>query len=355
MKYHWSCALLAAAWLGSQSGRAEAKNSHVVSAGDTLWDISRSYGCNVKAIRQLNELGGVHLDVGQTLQIPSCKSGPVVVASVTKPVALVTHTIVAGETLGKLATHYRSSVADILQRNDLESTTIIAGRKLIVLPGDMAKYEFGVAASKPISAPVMLGQSIGKPNRGRLRKAVQLERGPGYFIRRPHRSYGATHTVGYVRTTLAEIRQRFPAMHDLAIGDLSARRGGKITMHASHQSGRDVDLGFYFKSKPRGYPQSFVVANRKNLHFEASWALLTKFTNLAEEPSGVDRIFMSYASQKMFYKLARKRGIPRATLQRMFQYPAGKRAKRGVIRHEPGHDEHIHVRFKCPPNDKHCY
>jgi LysM repeat protein len=360
MIYRCVCTLLVTGWCLSQASSAQAKNSHVVSPGDTLWDISRSYGCEVKALRQVNELGSARLNIGQKLQIPSCKNTAVAVASepatIPKPTSpnkrAVTHTIVTGDTLGRIATRYHSSVEDILQRNRLKNTTIIAGERLLVMPD----FSESTGVKLPPTMPsTVLGQSIGKPNRGRLKKAAQLKRGQGYFIRRPHRSYGATHTVGHLKDTLAKVHQSFPKMHELAIGDLSAKHGGKITMHASHQSGRDVDIGFYFKSKPKGYPQSFVVANHRNIHFGANWALLEGFAELAKDPGGVDRIFMSYSSQKIFYKRARKEGVSKAKLKRMFQYPAGKSANSGVIRHEPGHDEHIHVRFKCPPNDKSCY
>jgi LysM repeat protein len=342
------------------AGEADAKNSHVVSAGDTLWGISKSYGCNVKAIRKVNALGSEHLDVGQELQIPSCDKRRVVVAPQAEDpkAALVTHRVVAGDTLGKIASRYKSSVVDIQQRNHLDDTTIVVGGSLSVLPHTISVLPHTESVpSKPGLAwqsKAVVGQSIGLPYKGRLKKAIKLRQGKGYYIRRPHRSFGASHTVGYLKSSLAQVRRRFPDSHDLAIGDLSARGGGKITMHASHQNGRDVDIGFYFKSKPKGYPESFVVANRKNVDFEASWALLTQFTDLASKPDGVDRIFMSYSSQKMFYKLARKHGVAKRKLKKMFQYPEGRSSQSGIIRHVPGHDEHIHVRFKCPPKDKGC-
>src|SRR5690606_38575956 len=129
----------------------------------------------------------------------------------------------------------------------------------------------------------------------------------------------------------------------------------KISMHASHQSGRDVDLGFYFKSRPKGYPEAFVVATEKNLHFAATWALLTAFTDLAEADAGVEKGFLSYSTQRLLYKLARKRGISKARLGAIFQYPRGRSSSKGIVRHQKGHDEHMHVRFKCPPRDKKCH
>jgi LysM repeat protein len=359
MHYRMTWAAIAAICCISMAGDAFAKNSHVVSAGDTLWGISRSYGCNVKAIRQVNSLGDAHLAIGQELEIPSCEDRRVAVAVDKTPIGtlqpkskVISHRVTAGDTLSEIAAQYKSSVGDIQARNQLSDTTILVGGNLFVLP------EVGEGATKHprLTKPKsILGQSVGLPHRGKLKKAIRLRQGKGYFIRRPHRSFGATHTVGYLKNSLAQMKKRFPKTHDLAIGDLSARGGGKITMHASHQSGRDVDIGFYFKKKPKGYPESFIVANRKNIDFKASWALLTQFTNLAKKPDGVDRIFMTYSTQKMFYKLARKDGIAKKRLNKIFQYPKGRYSQDAIIRHEPGHDEHIHVRFKCPPKDKGCH
>ncbi len=352
MRYQRALAIAAAFGCLGMGATAQAKTSHTVSAGDTLWEISRSYGCEVQALRQVNQLGSEHLNVGQTLEIPSCSERRVTVNAKTSEPSVILYQVESGDTLSGIASRYKTSVDEIIIRNDLQDTAILAGAQLRVVPG----AEGMALALKPAWKPKsILGQSIGLPYKGKLKKAIRLKKGKGYFIRRPHRSYGATHTVGYLKQSLDKVRRRFPKVHDLAIGDLSARHGGKITMHASHQNGRDVDLGFYFKKRPKGYPQDFVVANSKNINFEASWELLTQFADLADKPYGVDCIFMSYSSQKMFYKLARKHGVSKRKLKKMFQYPAGRGSKNGVIRHEPGHNEHIHVRFKCPPKDKSCH
>ena len=63
---------------------------------------------------------------------------------------------------------------------------------------------------------------------------------------------------------------------------------------------------------------------------------------------------MNYRLQKVFYDWAKKAGVKRAVLERVFQYPRGKRAMRGIIRHEPGHHAHMHLRFKCPRGQPSC-
>ncbi len=258
---------------------ADAKHFHVVGEGDTLWEISRSYGCTLDALREANAIEDSHLDIGRRLQIPG--------------------------------------------------------------------------SHKP--APrFVLGQSIGATNRGRLHNAARLKAGPGYFIRRPERSYGAHHTIIHVRAALQSVRKQHPKTHRLAVGDISARKGGKISMHASHQSGRDIDLGFFYKKRPKGYPQSFVDATAKNLDFDATWALIEALARTQGKPAGVETIFIGYATQKLLYKQARKRGVRKAKLTPLLQYPHGRSSRKAFVRHEPGHNEHMHVRFACPPRDERC-
>src|SRR5690242_20095697 len=117
-------------------------------------------------------------------------------------------------------------------------------------------------------------QSIGAPWDGELRDAARLPDGDGYHIRRPARAYGTRTTVDFVERVIADVRDEFPHVHELAIGDLSARHGGPITEHHSHQSGRDADIGLIYKHEPAGYPASFVRATAANLDCAATYALV---------------------------------------------------------------------------------
>ena len=160
--------------------------------------------------------------------------------------------------------------------------------------------------------------------------------------------------MSQIQRVVQRVRRHFPRVHALAIGDLSARRGGRITMHGSHQSGRDVDLGFYFKRPPRGYPAAFAYAEEDTVDVAACFALFTALADTAGRPGGVERMYMTYETQEMFHRLGREHGISPVTLDRLFQYPHGPDSDRGLFHHEPGHDEHIHVRFSCAPGDREC-
>ncbi|HEY0252944.1 MAG TPA: penicillin-insensitive murein endopeptidase, partial [Kofleriaceae bacterium] len=185
-------------------------------------------------------------------------------------------------------------------------------------------------------------QAHGAPWAGALDHAAKLPAGEGYFIKRPQRSYGTQRLIDYTRSAIAEVRALYPDVHTLAVGDISAELGGHISDHRSHQSGLDVDIGFYFKSKAA---QHFDDANG-DLDLEATWALLTAFTRIAAKDDGVQMIFLDYDVQRRLYEFARKRGTRDDELAFMFQYPNGPNELTGLVRHWPGHGNHMHVRFK---------
>ena len=198
------------------------------------------------------------------------------------------------------------------------------------------------------------GQSVGAPWSGILRDAAELPDGDGYVIRRPWRRFGTRTTVDFIERVVSDVRDQFPDEHILAIGDISAEHGGQITEHHSHQSGRDVDIGLFYKQKPAAYPQSFVPATAENLDCAATYALVAGFASTANEPGGAQVIFLDYDVQRMLYEWAKEHDVDEDTLDKTFQYPHGRGSSNGIVHHEPNHDNHIHVRFKCPRADSAC-
>jgi LysM repeat protein len=335
----------AAADSGSRSGKKRAKSSasatHQVSQGQTLWVIARAHGCSVDALVSANKLvrGGI-IRVGQTLRIPECAGR----ARGTDTAALtdnLRHVVASGETLSAIAKQYDTSVASIQQRNDIDGNLIRPGQELIVIPGKNG-------SGRPI-----VGQSRGVPHRGQLLNGVQLPNSRAYYRRRPARAWGTNHLVHHIKRATSVVAARYK-VHKLALGDASAKKGGFIDQHRSHQSGRDVDLGFYFNKTPSGYPENFVVGNRKNLHLAANWLLVSTLAATHGQNGGVSKIFLDYDVQGLLYKFAKKQGVPQRRLDKMFQYPDGRGSASGFIRHEKGHDDHYHVRFKCPAGDPGC-
>jgi murein endopeptidase len=198
------------------------------------------------------------------------------------------------------------------------------------------------------------GQSLGACWLGRLREATKLGEGDGWYIRRPYRAFGTTTTVEHVERILADINERFPDIHDIAVGDISAETGGRISEHSSHQSGRDIDIGLIFTEKPDAYPHSFVVGDADNLDLEATFVLVEEFAKTSEYSAGVQMIFLDFDLQGLLYQWALDNGETPEYLAKLFQFPHGRGASAGLVRHEPHHADHIHVRFRCPLGDTAC-
>jgi len=178
--------------------------------------------------------------------------------------------------------------------------------------------------------------------------------GLSQVFRRPERAWGTQTTILLTERAISETLDAFPDEHILAIGDISAPSGGTITQHRSHQSGRDIDVGLFYREKPAGYPASFVHADEDNLDCAATFKLLESFLATADDDGGVQMIFLDFDVQGVLYDWALDHGISERRLERIFQYPHGRGSGDGIVRHEPNHDNHMHVRFKCPADDSGC-
>ncbi|MCW8346326.1 N-acetylmuramoyl-L-alanine amidase [Vibrio sp. ZSDZ65] len=109
------------------------QRKHTVKRGESLSVIAQQYGSSVSSIKSANKLKSNGLAVGQVLIIPG-NSAPVKVSSKVNTVEtkVVTHTVAKGEYLGKIASKYKVSVADIKRENNLKSDTLRLGQKLKV-------------------------------------------------------------------------------------------------------------------------------------------------------------------------------------------------------------------------------
>jgi murein endopeptidase len=216
------------------------------------------------------------------------------------------------------------------------------------------KKRSDVAVTEDARARKDRSQSFGRPAAGYLRNATELKMTRGAYVRRPHRAFGTRTTVDFTRRAILETRELHPRVHPIAIGDLSAKLGGPISDHNSHQSGRDVDLGLYYKKPPKGYPNVFINGTDANLDKPAMWTLISKLAATASKDGGVQVIYLDYDVQRILYEYAKQRGVSQQRLDKIFQYPHGNWSGKGIVRHYRNHAHHLHVRFKCSKADRNC-
>lgn len=112
--------------------------------------------------------------------------------------------------------------------------------------------------------------SSGSASRGRLVNGVPFPAIPGIALRSSD-SYGTPETIAGLRYAVAKVRQLFPeGTPDLVLGDISRLGGGHLNPHVSHQSGRDVDVGYYHTMGTR----DFAMATSSNLDVARTWAFV---------------------------------------------------------------------------------
>lgn len=187
-------------------------------------------------------------------------------------------------------------------------------------------------------------EAIGSYSAGCLAGATKLAiDGEGYSVMRLSRlrNFGHPTLVSYLED-LGK-RSRKAGLPRLMIGDLGRPRGGPMASgHASHQTGLDVDIWYDFAGKKapsrkeretRG-ASSYV--NRDG-SIKKSWGdKQRRLLEIAASSDSVDRIFVHA-------------GIKRDLCQKMPDAPW-----LGKLRPWWGHDDHLHVRLKCPAGSVNC-
>ncbi len=181
--------------------------------------------------------------------------------------------------------------------------------------------------------------SVGSPNGGRLLNAVKLPDDPRWELVDPAHAWGTAETIEYLRTAITAVHARFPGAPPLHIGHISRKSGGHLSPHRSHQSGRDVDLGYYYKAEEH---QWYRRATKNTLDLDRTWMLVRSLITETD----VRLILIDHSVQRLLRQHAERVGEDPAWLDDVFRGNGPERP--ALIRHEPGHATHIHVRFYNP-------
>lgn len=193
-------------------------------------------------------------------------------------------------------------------------------------------------------------QSIGTPSSGKLAGGVPMVDGPGRVMKMiGWKSFATANTVAILDKVL---RQWAKTGHGqpVLVGNMSSRNGGRLKPHSTHQSGRDVDLG-YMQILPSGEELNWRVMNSRNLDAKENWALMSMLVQTGQ----VEVIYVDREIQKLMHEYAVKQNLmPKSTLKRWMEYPSPTGSGSPVMQHVKGHADHMHVRFKCQPHESQC-
>ncbi|HZP21369.1 MAG TPA: penicillin-insensitive murein endopeptidase, partial [Bauldia sp.] len=190
---------------------------------------------------------------------------------------------------------------------------------------------------------------IGFYAKGCLAGAVALPiDGPAWQVMRlsRNRNWGTPELVSYLEKFATDAR-RYDGWPGLLIGDMSQPRGGPMASgHASHQIGLDVDI-WYDKMPDRTLTaeerekKSATSLTKPKTHFDlepANWpAGIEKLLKRAASYPEVERIFVNPGIKK---RLCDTAGPDRAWLAKLRPFYL--------------HNDHFHVRLRCPAGAKDC-
>lgn len=308
----------------SASASTDTSRMHVVVDGDTISAIAAQYGVSIEDLQAWNKgLNPDRIRVGQRIHIQSAR-----------PIREVVYTIVQGDILGRIAERHDVTVSELVQWNPkLDPDRISIGQKIRIFK----------------EGPTVLSESAGTPASGKLINGEQLTRGAGFRVHSPRRAWGTNDTITRLHSGYDHVVKSFQNVPRISIHDISKKDGGPLKPHASHQSGRDVDAGYYHSGcGTRDCPYQSIRASQLNAAYQ--WALFSYWI----DRGWVQYIFMDYTLQEPLYNYAKSQGVSESTLRKVFQYPRGRHSHHGIIRHWPGHSTHYHVRFQCNSGDKNC-
>lgn len=181
--------------------------------------------------------------------------------------------------------------------------------------------------------PATLGSiTVGFADEGRIINGVQMPEGDGWVSVVPDYAWGTQETIDYLTVAISAVLEQFPDSPPARVNHISKKEGGYLRPHQSHQSGRDVDLGFYYPggSIPGGRAKEKVLDRARN------WALLKAIITRTD----AQVILVDRRVQKVLYDHALSQGEDKAWLDSIFH--GGKTA---MVKHARHHRDHFHVRF----------
>jgi penicillin-insensitive murein endopeptidase len=191
--------------------------------------------------------------------------------------------------------------------------------------------------------------AIGYYPRGCLQGGVELPvNGPNWQVMRlsRNRNWGHPELVTFLER-FAPLAAKATGWKGVLVGDMAQPRGGPLPFgHLSHQIGLDVDIWFMpmpnhelsKKEREDISASNLVAADKLRVNPETWTPADVAFIRTAAQQPEVERVLVNAAIKKELCRVEDKKHD-------------GWMAK---VRPWYGHDDHIHVRLKCPADSPNC-
>ncbi len=203
-----------------------------------------------------------------------------------------------------------------------------------------------------LSFNILAGEPLGYYSNGSIKNAHPFSDYHFHGVVKLYQTRGqnfGTPEIMKALTGLAEhMKSRFSSIEKTQIGDISAREGGKIPRHASHQNGLDADVVYYRVNELSQSPQypewaeDFVIKGKltSNFHLERNWEAMKYLVHNHE----VGRIFVDSAIKKALCNYAESKG----------ELESEAEVLRRLRREDKVHMHHFHLRLRCPAGSPDC-
>lgn len=191
--------------------------------------------------------------------------------------------------------------------------------------------------------------SVGAPNQGKLRGARKLRVTDDVITKKSSSTWGLPDLTNLIQRAARAVRKKHggPA---LLVGDLSAKLGGPLVGHNSHQSGRDADIGF-FVTNSKGKPfraKRFLPFDDAGVGKDVPWARFDDARNwafvralLTDEQVTVRHVFVTAGLEARLLAFAKQKKEPEELVTRAASVLM-------APKDADVHDDHFHIRIACP-------
>ncbi len=206
-----------------------------------------------------------------------------------------------------------------------------------------AKFLFS-KVTEPTEGPA---KPIGSYAKGCIAGATALPLdGPNWQVMRlsRNRNWGHPETIDYIEKLSRDAVRG--GWNGLLVGDIGQPRGGPtVTGHASHQMGLDVDIWFV------PMPDRTLSVNERETMSAVSLLMTGR---LSVDPRKWSALYPALLKQAVSYPEVARVFVSAAIKQKLCDGAGLDRAWLRKIRPWWGHDDHFHVRLRCPAGVAGC-
>ena len=320
--------------------------THEVIPAETVEEIALRYDVSIQALMRWNGIDeSTPLQPGRELKVTVDNN------KVPLPQQQITYRTEKAESWTSLARRFDVPVAKLRAYNPEVGETLEKGMELTIWI-DPTPLERKKNVQIPDFEVRPDAISVGAPRDGKIINAIQFPKNDELYKRRnPRIMWCASYMAKHLQHAIASFRYTYEFEGEIVVADMSRKHGGHFPPHGSHQAGRDVDI--WLPTLKGVYKQNHLTQKEyRPQSEEADWFALYGFLKALHETGAVQQVFLAYELHERVYKAAKLMGATDEELEEMIVYPRPQYVRSALLQHSPGHTHHIHVRFKCGPNDE---